>query len=295
MKLRCLWILLTIALLLGGTVSTARAIPNQQDGSVTVTVVDDANLRAGPGTSFARVGGAKVGSQLILVGSSSSGAWFRTNTGTWIAAFLVEGAGESLPIVDDEPAAAPEVTLVPEPAASATPTPQTTMVASVQPRPLEVNFINPHYNCEFSDYTYEIVDGVEHKIWAYRSFQIDMFITNNSSETIEAPWRPTRWIITDGLHETVNDMMWEWAKGGTKPYEQPTIYPGQKAGWTWGAMPVGENEWVKAVEFYYGGHIYREEFDLGPYHAAYDYKRCGDYVPKHNDYPTPTPFPLWGE
>ena len=263
MKLRCLWILLIVALLLGGTVSTVSAIPNQQDGSVTVSVLDNANLRAGPGTTFARVGGVKAGAQLLLVGRSSDGAWFKTSTGSWIAAFLVEGAGESLPVVEGDPAA-PLAAPAPDSAVAATPTPPAVAVSAVQPRPLEVNFINPHYNCEFRYYTYEIVDGAEHKIWAYRSFQIDMFITNSSTEPIEAPWRPTRWIITDGLHETVNDMMWEWAKGGTDPYEQPTIYPGQKIGWTWGAVPVGENEWVKAVEFYYRGHIYREEFDLGP-------------------------------
>ena len=150
MKLRCLWIFLTVALLIGGTGVTVRAIPRQQDGSVTVTVVDDANLRAGPGTSFARIGGAKTGSQLILVGRSSDGVWFKTNTGKWIAAFLVTGASESLPVVDDGPAAAMEATVAPESVAAATPTPPSVPASAVQPRSLEVNFINPHYNCEFN-------------------------------------------------------------------------------------------------------------------------------------------------
>ena len=103
-------------------------------------------------------------------------------------------------------------------------------------------------------------------------------------------WKPTRWIITDGVNEMVNDQMWQWIDRRSGAYAQPAIYPGQSVGWTWIAMPVGRNEWVKAVEYEYKGHLYRKEFDLGPFGNAYNYKLCGPDR-AHQEYPTPTPHP----
>ncbi len=153
---------------------------------------------------------------------------------------------------------------------------------------LLATFLNPHYNCEQGEYEFEETRGIVEKIWAYRSFQVDMYITNNGADPIEPTWHPTRWILTNGANEMVNDRMWQWISRYSGKYAQPTIFPGQKAGWTWVVMPVGPGEWVKAVEYAYNGQLYRQEFDLGPYGNAYNYVDCGQ--PRvHKDYPTPTP------
>jgi uncharacterized protein YraI len=255
----------------------------------------NANLRSGPGTNFPRVGSVKAGDPLALTGQNPAGDWLQLAGEHWIAAFLVDNITDGLPIVEDLPEQPAAATAQPAESPAATPAPAAGPTQVAAKPELVVEFINPHYNCEFGEYTYEIVDGAEQKIWAYRSFQIDMFVTNNGSEPIAPPWQPTRWIITDGQHEMINDLTWQWVKRNTGAYDQPTIYPGQTAGWTWVAMPVGEYEWVKAVEYYHNGQIYRQEFDLGPYHNAYNYIKCNDYVPAHKEYPTPTPVPLWDD
>ena len=55
----------------------------------TATVLDSANLRAGPGTSFAVTGSARAGDTVRIVGSNAAGDWRELATGQWIAAFLV--------------------------------------------------------------------------------------------------------------------------------------------------------------------------------------------------------------
>ena len=259
----------------------------------------NANLRAGPGTDFARAGSVQAGAGLTLTGQTAGGDWLQLADGTWIAAFLVENPGSALPVVTNlptpAPTAAPEPGTQAEPAAAATPVPDTTETAAAAPPPagardLVVEFINPHYNCEQGEYEFEATQGIVEKIWAYRSFQADMYITNNGTDPIEPTWKPTRWIITDGTNEMVNDRMWQWISRYSGVYAQPTIFPGQKAGWTWVAMPVGPGEWVKAVEYEHNGQLYRQEFDLGPHGNAYNYVDCGQ--PRvHKDYPTPTPKP----
>jgi uncharacterized protein YraI len=272
------------------------------------TVTDNANLRAGPGTDFARAGSVQAGAVLTLTGETAKGDWLQLANGTWIAAFLVEKRGSALPVVTDLPAqlatpahtATPESAAQTEPTAAITPAPDAAetaeSVAATAPpagtRDLVVEFINPHYNCEQGEYEFEGTPGIAERIWAYRSFQVDMYITNNGTDPIAPTWHPTRWIITDGANEMINDQMWQWISRYSGKYEQPTIFPGQMVGWTWIAMPVGPGEWVKAVEYEHNGQLYRQEFDLGPYGNAYNYINCGQPGP-HNNYPTPTPKP-WG-
>ncbi len=58
----------------------------------------NANLRAGPGTAFAKVGSVKAGGVLEIVGRNESGEWLELKDGRWIAAFLVANAPAAVPI-----------------------------------------------------------------------------------------------------------------------------------------------------------------------------------------------------
>jgi len=70
----------------------------------------DANLRAGPGTTFAKTGAVKAGDPLAIVGKNVKGDWLKLASGAWIAAFLVKDA-PAVPVVD-EPAGAVQPTVV---------------------------------------------------------------------------------------------------------------------------------------------------------------------------------------
>jgi WD40 repeat protein len=68
-----------------------RAAPLSQTSVITqVQVVENANLRAGPGTSYDRVGGVKTGEILDVIDTNDSGDWYQLTSGYWIAASLVE-------------------------------------------------------------------------------------------------------------------------------------------------------------------------------------------------------------
>lgn len=60
-------------------------------------VARDANLRAGPSTTYAVVGGVKAGQALTIVQTTAAGDWYQLDTGEWIAAFLVTVAPGSTP------------------------------------------------------------------------------------------------------------------------------------------------------------------------------------------------------
>jgi len=255
------------------------------EGAATGPVANgNGNLRAGPGTNFAKAGGVASGQALAVVGKTSAEDWYKLADGNWIVAFLVDGAPADVAVVVDLPTAPPTVEPTPVPAQEAVGLP------AAGARDLEVSFINPHYNCEQSTHEFEYTPGVVEKIWVYRNFQVDLYIKNNGSTPIEPPWMPARWIITNGSEEMVNDMSWEWLSRNGSYYAQPTLQPGQQAGWTWIVMPVASNEWVKAVEYDHNGQTYRQEFDLGPYGNAYNYVGCG-VERNHEFYPTPTPHP----
>lgn len=68
-------------------------------GQATATVARSANLRAGPGTTYAVVGGLKAGATVTIVGSNGAGDWYQLDNGKWIAKFLVKGVdGDIAPI-----------------------------------------------------------------------------------------------------------------------------------------------------------------------------------------------------
>lgn len=79
--------------------------------TTTGTVTRNANLRSGPGTTYAVAGSASAGDSVTIVETNAAGDWYKLDSGKWIAAFLVE-------LDDDAPDAAP-----PTPNATATPLP----------------------------------------------------------------------------------------------------------------------------------------------------------------------------
>ncbi len=107
-------------------------------GAVSSTVTVDANLRAGPGTTFDLIGGTITGQAVNIVGRNADSTWFRLDNGGWVLGTLIANppALETVPVVNNdgtpvEPAAAPAET----PAAGLggllpTPTPQAPAAAA---------------------------------------------------------------------------------------------------------------------------------------------------------------------
>lgn len=57
-----------------------------------------ANLRGGPGTSYAVVGSVPAGQALSPVGRTQDSSWYKLDGGAWIAAFLMGNAPTNLPV-----------------------------------------------------------------------------------------------------------------------------------------------------------------------------------------------------
>lgn len=80
-----------------------------------------ANLRNGPGTSYAIVGHVQAGQRLQIVGQDQTGNWFKLSNEAWIAAFLVNRIVVGLPVINvplelANPTAAPAATATEQPA-----------------------------------------------------------------------------------------------------------------------------------------------------------------------------------
>jgi uncharacterized protein YraI len=78
-------------------VPTATPVEAEAAASNIVTVQSGANLRGGPGTDYAVVGGAAAGDALTVVGQNGDGTWLQLENGAWIAAFLVSGIADAAP------------------------------------------------------------------------------------------------------------------------------------------------------------------------------------------------------
>ena len=260
---------------------TARPSPTATpEGPQAIVQSETLNVRAGPGTGHAVVTTVKQGDRLPVTGRNADGSWLQVTLPTgrsgWISASLAQ-----LNVPADEVAVAQ---VIPTPPPVPTSAPAAVAQPAVGKRDLEVTFIDPHYDCQQGEW------GDDPPTWGYRSFQVDMFIKNNSQTPIEPPWQPKRWIITDGHTDVISDVMWQWVSRRSGFYQQPTIQPGQSAGWTFLAFPIDRNQWLKAVEFVWNGQVYRQEFNLGQFGNAHNYKDCGD--PRHHTFrPTPTPRP----
>ncbi|MCE7986969.1 MAG: SH3 domain-containing protein [Caldilinea sp. CFX5] len=93
--------------------------------ATTGTVNRNANLRAGPGTTFAVVGGASAGQTVTIVATNTTGDWYQLETGEWIAAFLVDGVNAvptrmTPPDPTTPPSAQPTIAATPLPAQQTT-------------------------------------------------------------------------------------------------------------------------------------------------------------------------------
>lgn len=236
------------------------------------------NVRAGPGTMHPVIGVLRQGEAVQVTGRDAAGAWLEIRlvdgSSGWVSRSLVRTNPQS-----DAIAVAESIPTAPAPSPAAT---RAAPPANAR-RDLEVAYLNLHYECQRTEWQDRV------RVWGYRSFQADLYIKNNSAEPVTPPWSPARWIITDGVNERASELIWEWGHVQTGLYDQPTIAPGQSAGWTFMAFPIERDEWVKAVEFEWQGQRYRVEFDLGPYGNAHNYRDCGDYPPA----PWPrTPVPV---
>jgi uncharacterized protein YraI len=106
------------------------------------TTIDNANLRAGPGTTFAVVGQAPLGQAVQIAAISEDGGWYLLGTGAWIANFLVADQPTNVPVVNDqiqqaiqgEPTATVEATPA-APAATGLVTPTVTVDANLRSGP----------------------------------------------------------------------------------------------------------------------------------------------------------------
>lgn len=107
-----------------GSDAPTATIPNSAE-QVTVKVVTNANLRAGPGTNYPKVGSARAGQSLAIVARNPAGDWYQTITGAWIFGELLESVAP-LPIAPNIP--------TPPPAAISTPA-VTTSAGVVESRP----------------------------------------------------------------------------------------------------------------------------------------------------------------
>jgi len=114
--------------------------PAQESAGSQAIVNATANLRSGPGTTYAVAGRAQVGDALEVVGRNADGSWLELAGGLWIAAFLVDAVPSGLGVVSAPVAvatrasgsrtadvgAAPAPTATQAPAPTATPVPEPT-------------------------------------------------------------------------------------------------------------------------------------------------------------------------
>ncbi len=94
-----------------------------------VTATTNANLRAGPGTTFDIVGNTAVGQALVITARDATGGWLRIDSGNWIAVQLVNG----LPAVETIPVFDPNATPTPAPTPAAVAIPTATSPAATAP------------------------------------------------------------------------------------------------------------------------------------------------------------------
>jgi hypothetical protein len=96
---RIVWSAMILALLLYWIVpvSYAQSTPTKTPVIAVGTANRNANLRAGPGTTFAIVGSVKTGDKLNIVGTNAAKNWYNLDTGAWIATFLVTVPADSAP------------------------------------------------------------------------------------------------------------------------------------------------------------------------------------------------------
>lgn len=89
---------------------------------IATSVIENANLRAGPGTNFAIVGQATAGQEVQVAAVSEDGGWYLLGNGAWIAGFLVATPEAPVPVVNDQILQAVTGQTAPAPTGIVTPT-----------------------------------------------------------------------------------------------------------------------------------------------------------------------------
>ncbi len=218
----------------------------------TGAAVDYAIIRRGPGTTFEQVGVALPGDVLKVAARNVTGDWYQLKNGAWVAAFLVDQDFNDLPVAAN----------IPAPPAGA--------------RDLEVTFSNPHYKCMQSFCSYEDIAGQTHQVWVYRSFEVEMSIHNLNTRPLLPVYAPTRWILSDGVTESVQTISWQAQRSGPAQHRQRTLHYDDKAHNRWILASMEREQWVRAVEFEWNGQIYRVDYDLATARESQNYRDCGE-------------------
>ena len=67
------------------------------------SVVKDANLRSGPGTTYAIMGALKPGQPVTIIGKNPTGDWYHLSNGHWVFGALVKVFGTATPVATATP------------------------------------------------------------------------------------------------------------------------------------------------------------------------------------------------
>lgn len=101
-------------------------------------ILNDANLRDGPGTTFAIVGGIQTGQVVTITGQDATGDWYQLEDDQWIFSDLVQVQTVTLPTITPTPVLSPTVkpgrivTSTPRPTPTRpTPTPTPTRIRPI--------------------------------------------------------------------------------------------------------------------------------------------------------------------
>ena len=98
------------------------------------TITKNANLRAGPATTYAVVGTVKQGQTVTIIGKNDAGTWYHLDSGQWIATFLVKVATTAPQSAPTQANATPQNT-------STTPAPTTAPTATPKPAPTNQSIV----------------------------------------------------------------------------------------------------------------------------------------------------------
>jgi|GEM_PF-1965060 len=240
-----------------------------------------ANVRGGPDTTYPVLTAVRQGARLVVIGRNSDASWLEIVLPSGRSGWIIAGAAQV------EISAAPTLTPTPTVDVSAPASPTATVIATGS---LQIEASNARYECVNAEWQSTTNNGDTYRLWGYRRFKVNVFIQNNSGDTLTAPWAPHRWIITDSRQESTSDLTWRASGDNAAPDHQPDIQPGQRIGWTFIAFPIDREQWVEAVEFILQGHTYRLELSPDRPGGTSNYTDCGAPSP-HPDQPTPTPRP----
>jgi len=114
------------------------------------SVIQGANLRAGPGTNYDIVGGLTAGDPVNIIGQTDDGEWYQielaSGTTAWIASFLVSTEAGAIPIVQPD-----TIPATPVPATN-TPAGTSTAVATNTPAPTPTPQQQAVCDCSYDRY-----------------------------------------------------------------------------------------------------------------------------------------------